>query len=231
MVSEGAVEKELVEYIAKALVDSPEGVVDAWKGKPVRGRTLKGWDAYSIYTSNGLLYPFLVGAPVRVNARRMRQDLLNVLAHTRGEYGCSHTSACTDRVWISQNLWRDFVAAYLDVDLINQADRYWAYQILAGRNRPITCYYDTIGNNLCFYPRGITAIGVFFAACRFQLDRVAGRCRVDSLPDQLDLPLLALARWDKQQVPRLSVTLEDHHRHVKVSYRNCLRGLDLNMAE
>lgn len=220
----------LVDHYAVALSDKAEGVIDAWKGKSLARQTLEGWDAYSIYTANGLLYPFLVGAPVRANVKRLRQDLLNAWEHTLGEYGCTHTSECTNRLWISQNLWRDYVAAYLDVDLLHQADRYWAYQILAGRNRPVTCYYDTLGNNLCFYPRGITAIGAFFAACRFQLDRVAGCCRVDPLSDQLDLPLLALARWDKQQVPRLSVSMENHHRQIKVSYRHCLRGLDLVIA-
>jgi len=221
----------LVDHYAVALSPSTTGVIDAWKGKPVRPQDFVGWDAYSIYTANGLLYPHLVGSLVRVNTRRIRADLVNAMAHTQTEYGCSHTSECKDRMWVSQNLWRDYVAAYMDVDVLNNADRYWAYQIAAGRSRPVTCYYDTVGNNLCFYPRGITAIGVFFAACRFQLDRVAGRCRVEPLCDQLDLPLLALARWDMHQVPRLLVHRSNQQRHVKVSYRNCLRGLDFAVIQ
>ena len=70
-----------------------------------------------------------------------------------------------------------------------------------------------------------------FAACRFQLDRVEGRCRVEPLHDWLDLPLLALARWDKQQVPHLTVRRDNRKRQVKVSYRNCLRGLDFAVSE
>jgi hypothetical protein len=216
----------LVDHYAVTLGASSNGMVDAWKGKPVRPQELTGWDAYSIYTANGLLYPHLVGAPVRVNTRRIGRDLITAMAHSLTEYGCTHTSECAERVWISQNLWRDLVAAYMGIDLLNNADRYWAYQIAAGRNRPVTGYFDTVGNNLAFYPRGITAIGAFFAACRFQLDRVAGRCRVDPLSERLDLPLLALARWDMHQVPRLSVHRCNQQRHVRVSYRNCLRGLD-----
>ena len=221
----------LVDHYAVTLGASTNGMVDPWKGKAIGRQRLEGWDAYSIYTTSGLLYPHMVGSPVRVNAKRVRRDLLNVMTHTLGEYGCTHSSGCGDRVWISQNLWRDFVAAYQDIDLLNNADRYWAYQIAAGRNRPVTCFFDTVGNNLCFYPRGITAIGVFFAACRFQLDRVVGRCRVEPLSDWFDLPLLALARWDKQQVPRLTVWRDNQQRHVKVSYRNCLRGLDFTVNE
>jgi len=216
----------LVDHYAVTLSSSNVGVTDLWKGRPVKPQDLMGWDAYSIYTSNGLLYPHLVGSPIRVNTRRIRADLVNAMVHTETEYGCSHTSVCTDRIWISQNLWRDFVAAYMDVDILNNADCYWAYQVAAGRTRPVTCYYDTVGNNLCFYPRGIAAMGVFFAACRFQFDRVAGRCRVEPLCDRLDVPLLALARWDIHQVPRLLVHRSNQQRHVRVSYRNCLRGLD-----
>jgi len=216
----------LVDHYAVTLSSSSAGVVDAWKRKPVRPQDFAGWDAYSIYTANGLLYPHLVGSPVRVNSQRVRSDLINAMAHTQTEYGCSHTSECSDRLWISQNLWRDYVAAYMDLNILNNTDRYWAYQVAAGRNRPITCFFDTVGNNLCFYPRGIAAIGAFFAACRFQLDRVTGRCRVEPLCDHLDIPLLALARWDIHQVPRLSVHRFNQQRHVKVSYRNCLHGLD-----
>jgi len=221
----------LVDHYAVTLAATTSGMTDAWKGKAVGKGELEGWDAYSIYTANGLLYPFLAGSPVRVNTRRLQKDILNAFCRTLTEYGCTHSSECTDRLWISQNLWRDFVAAYLDINLLKTSDRYWAYQIVAGRSKPITCYYDTVGNNLCFYPRGITAIGAFFAACRFQLDRVEGRCRVEPLHDWLDLPLLALARWDKQQVPHLTVRRDNRKRQVKVSYRNCLRGLDFAVSE
>jgi len=216
----------LVDHYAVTLGASSAGVIDAWKGKPVRPQAISGWDAYSIHTTNGLLYPHLVGAPIRVNSRRVGRDLQTAMAHTQTEYGCTHTSECTGRVWISQNLWRDYVAAYMGDDFLKNADRYWAWQVVAGRNPSITCFFDTVGNNLCFYPRGIAAMGVFFAACRFQLDRVAGQCKVDPLCEPLDLPLLALARWDKHQVPRLAVHRYNEQRHVKVSYRNCLRGLN-----
>lgn len=221
----------VVDHYAVTLSPKSRGMVDAWTGKAVGDKELEGWDAYSIYTSNGLLYPYLVGAPVDIRTGRVRRDMLHTIDHTQSEYGCTHTSSCDNRLWISQNLWRDFMAAYLDVNLLYHANRYWAYQIVAGTNRPITCYYDTVGNNLCFYPRGITSIGAFFAACRFQLDRVEGWCCVDPLLDHLDLPLLALARWDKRQVPRLTVWRENGVRHVKVSYRNCLRGLEFVIDE
>lgn len=220
----------LVDHYAVTLGPGHSDVVDAWKGKTVKPQDLAGWDAYSIYTANGLLYPLLVGAPIKVNGQRIRRDLDNAMAHTMTEYGSTHTSECAGRLWISQNLWRDFVAAYVDLDALNNADRYWAWQVAAGRHKPVTCFFDTVGNNLCFYPRGIAAIGVFFAACRFQLDRVTGKCRVEPLSDRLDVPLLALARWDKHQVPRLSVRRYNQQRVVKVSYQNCLRGLSFKVA-
>jgi len=221
----------LVDHYAVALSDQIDGAEDAWTGRPLEGKALAGWDAYSIYTANGLLYPWLVGVPVRANRNRIRRDILNAMAQTLGEYGCSHTSACRDRVWISQNLWRDYVAAYFDLDCFRHICRYWDYQVLAGRNRPVTCYFDTVGNNLAFYPRGITAIGAFFAACRFQLDRVGRRCQIAPAAECRDLPLLALARWDKQQVPRLSCTLDGGRPRVKISHRHCLRGLRLMVKE
>jgi hypothetical protein len=221
----------LVDHYAVTLSEKSNGVYDSWKGKALDSEALDGWNAYSIYTSNGLLYPFLVGSPVWVNRRRMRRDVINSLAKTLTEYGCTHTSECTDRLWISQNLWRDYTAAYLDLDLFDHASRYWDYQVLTGRNRPITCFYDTVGNNLCFYPRGVAAIGALFAACQFQLDRVKHRCRVRPMSTRLNLPLLALARWDKQQVPRLACSLGSEKPLFKITHRNCLRGLNLTIGE
>ncbi|MCX8038100.1 MAG: hypothetical protein N3D11_13810 [Candidatus Sumerlaeia bacterium] len=221
----------MVDHYAVTLGPSVEGVTDIWKGRPVRPQDISGWDAYSIYTANGLLYPFLAATPVRVNTQRLSRDITTAMTHTQTEYGCTHTSEGTDRVWISQNLWRDFVAAYLDVDILNNADRYWAWQIAAGRGPTPAGFCDAVGGNVIFDSRGATAIGVFFAVCRFQLDRIAGKCSVEPICDRLDVPLLVLARWDLHQVPRLSVHRYSGQRHIKVSYRNCLRDLELTVIE
>lgn len=198
----------LGDHYAVTLNRTTEGMKDCWSGEPLPAGELKGWDAYSIYACNGLLYPMLCGNPCEVRNERFVEDTVSAFSATLREYGCLHSSDSIERTWISQNLWRDFVAGYLGVDMLNNADRYWAYQVTSNCNAPITCFYDTVGNNLCFYPRGITSIGVFFAACRFTLDRVRGVCTIRAPRRPMRLPMLALADWDAARIPTLVVMPE-----------------------
>ncbi|MER3474015.1 MAG: hypothetical protein C4335_08270 [Armatimonadota bacterium] len=70
----------------------------------------------------------------------------------------------------------------------------------AGLNKGFIDTYFT--NNLCFYPRGITAIGYLFALCGLQVDRTQAVVRLrKSAPYPCRVPLLPLADWEKEQVP------------------------------
>lgn len=200
----------LDDHYAVCLERTAEGLKDPWTGEPVHGE-LSGWDAYSIYTANGLLYLLMSGHTPPVNLSRIKQDIASAYRHALTEYGCTHTSADKSNVWLSQNLWRDYIAAYLGVGLPDNASRYMAMEQLmntAGLNKGFIDTYFT--NNLCFYPRGITSIGALFALCGLQIDRTQGVVRLrKEAPYPCRVPLLPLANWEKGEVPIAVYQLTD----------------------
>lgn len=200
----------LGDHYAVCLERTAEGLTDPWTGEPLHGE-LSGWDAYSIYTSNGLLYLLMSGHTPPVDLSRIRQDIANAYRHALTEYGCTHTSADKSNVWLSQNLWRDYIAAYLDAGLPDNSSRYMAMEQLmntAGLNKGFIDTYFT--NNLCFYPRGITSIGYLFALCGLQIDRVQGAVRLRrNAPYPCRVPLLPFADWEKGEVPYAVYNLTD----------------------
>jgi hypothetical protein len=200
----------LGDHYAVCLERTAEGLRDPWTGEPLHG-DLSGWDAYSIYTANGLLYLLMSGHTPPVDLWRIKQDIANAYRHALTEYGCTHTSADKSNVWLSQNLWRDYIAAYLGVGLPDNSPRYMAMEQLmntAGLNKGFIDTYFT--NNLCFYPRGITSIGYLFAQCGLQIDRTQGVVRLrKTAPHPCRVPLLPLADWQNQQVPVVAYRLTE----------------------
>ncbi|MCS7253140.1 MAG: DUF4965 domain-containing protein [Armatimonadota bacterium] len=200
----------LGDHYAVCLERTAEGLVDVWTGEELHGE-LRGWDAYSIYTANGLLYPLLCGEVPPVNLERVRADLVNSYLMALNEYGCTHTSADLSNVWVSQNLWRDFVASYLGVDLPDNSSRYFALQELMNTGMLTKGFIDTyFTNNLCFYPRGITSIGYLLSLCGLQIDRRKGLVKLKRCaPYPCRIPLLPLAIWREGIIPFVVYELKD----------------------
>jgi hypothetical protein len=186
------------------------GLKDPWTGEIMPEHELEGWDAYTLYTSNGLLYPLLVGKRCGVDWARMAEDMETATRESLIEYGCTHSSADRSNIWVSQNLWRDFTGAYMGLDYLDMMDRYWAFQVFVNDHAEGKCFIDTyLANNLCYYPRGITAMGVFFAAAGLEVDRVAGRVALRPVRVPLRVPLPALADWDAERIPWAQWRLEN----------------------
>lgn len=196
---------------------SAVGVVDAWTGKPLPYDTLPGWDAYSIYTGNGLLLPMMVGRPDLLSDKRLRTDIANAQRENASRYGCGHTSAESDNVWISQNLWRDTLAQYIHLRPLSP-QHYWDMQVMSNTGENSMGYIDTyINNYLAFSPRGIAVIGHLVAAPRLIIDRQApGGAYITVDPDRHKpqrWPLLPLADWKAGKIP---VCVIDHNGKVTI---------------
>jgi hypothetical protein len=218
----------LHDHYAVTLERTTEGLTNPWTGKALEPGKLEGWDAYSIYAANGCLYPFLAGRPLPFNYARLAQDIHTAAQRTMTDYGSTHSSD-NQIFWISQNQWRDYIAAYLGMDLLNHNDRYWEYQWTTGNNHQGTCFYETsYHNNLCFYPRGITALGVIFAAAGLAIDRIAGHVQVHPLRPHLSVPLLPLADWKNQRVPWLMCSQTLDHKEQAITDDFLLKDLKVN---
>jgi len=222
----------LDDHYAVTLTRTAEGVTDAWTGEELGAGELKGWDDYSIYTANGLLYLFLGNLKMpRWRRERLAMDLESAERRCRTRYGCTHTAGGDWIVWFSQNMWRDYVAAYLGIDMLNNVERYWDYQVLTGDNLHSALYYDsTPGNNLNFYPRGAVVFGAPLCAAGMRLNRLQGALHLCPVRTTLDVPLLPLADWKGMRIPWLSVRQREGLATARISHGELLEGLKVHIT-
>jgi len=217
----------LDDHYAVSLSRTTEGLTDPWSGEPLPEGDLRGWDDYSIYTANGLLYLFLGGMKTpRWKLNRFADDIENAARATMVAYGCRHTSTSRAIVWFSQNMWRDYVAAYLGVDMLNNVERYWGYQATIGGGWGAGLYCDTTEqNHLAFYPRGVTVFGMAMSAAGLGLNRLEGQLTLRPLRSTLRVPLLPVADWENMRIPLLSVTNRQGVAVATITERELLEDL------
>lgn len=177
-----------------------------WGAAP---QPLTGWDSYSIYTTNGLVYPMGTGLSVPgLDLERLRTDLRNATAATLGEFGSPHTSH-EDNMWVSQNIWRDLAAAYLGIDYLDHIERYWDVQRHINTRKfgafTDVYVYGRDSTSLDYYPRGVAAFGMLEAPAGLQFDRVRGVVSLAPLRSPLRLPLTMFADWQAGTMPWLTI--------------------------
>lgn len=207
---------------------SSAGLTDAWSGLPLPYDELPGWDAYSLYTGNGLLYLCLIDdLPPGLDLAALRLDLLSTYRAAMREYGCSHSSADPDHLWVSMNLWRDQLAAYLGEDLLATADRYWQMQVAANAGTEARCFVDTTWtNNLSFYPRGVASLGAVWAAAGLRV-RASDKLLVIDPPSRCRVPLLPLVDWTNLRAPWLEAEPTAEGLDWSVENEDLLAGWDI----
>jgi hypothetical protein len=222
----------LVDHYAVVLDRDASGIRDPWSRELLPGGELAGWDGYSIYSANGMLYLFLAGIKCpRWKLNRFAEDVETAAAAAMRPYGCGHTDATGQAVWFSQNMWRDYVAAYLGVDMLANVERYWHYQVAQGASPSGSLYYDTTEENyLAFYPRGATVFGMPFAAAGLRLNRLDNQLALQPVRSTLRVPLLPLADWDEMRVPVLTVKSRQGVAVARISERDLLAGLGVSVT-
>ncbi|MGC8764335.1 MAG: glutaminase domain-containing protein [Brevinematia bacterium] len=201
-----------------SLTKSADGLVDPWSGKKLSGE-LEGWDAYHIYTENGLALLEMVGKRIGLSEKRIKEDILNAVKNTFTKYGCRHSSyihnvrdsevriglaSSSNKVgWISMNMLRDIVACYYGIDLFYLAENYWDWQ-LTTNSQDIYLFFETFyGNNLNLYPRGLAVFGYMEAIAGFSCDRVNGRKSSKPIRRNIEIPIFMFADWREGKVLKI----------------------------
>ncbi len=198
-------------------------------------RPVSGWDGFSIYASNGLVYLLRSGTELGFDARQMRQDLLAVQQESEKLYGSPHTNN-ESNMWVSQNIFRDIAAAYLGLDFSANVARYWELEKYINR-RKRGCFTDVYvyGSDrisLDYYPRGVAVVGLINALGGIQIDRQAKKVSVAPLRLPLRLPLTEFADWKGERVPWLNLAADPQGQvTIQVENEDLLSGIKVVLRE
>ncbi|MFW6061205.1 MAG: hypothetical protein ACOC93_00200, partial [Planctomycetota bacterium] len=187
---------------------SAEGLRDTWTREPLPYDILPGWDAYSLYTTNGLLPLLMVDdLPPNLSAARLGQDVVNATRECMTRYGCGHSSMDNENMWVSMNVWRDIAAGYLGENMLENTQRYWKQQLFAngiGAEKP-NCFTETsLTNNLVWYPRNAAIFGLLLGMSRLVMKKGEKEISVQPLAVG-NWPLLPLVNWKSGKIPTLVV--------------------------
>ncbi|NQT85931.1 DUF4965 domain-containing protein [bacterium] len=194
----------LGDHFPVCLDKSAKGLVDCWSGEPLPYGALPGWDAYSLYTTNGLLPLLLIDdLPPGLDKEKLRRDTVSAARESMTLYGCGHSSMDTENVWVSMNVWRDLAAGYVGENMLPHCERYWAQQLFGNSagSMKANCFTETsLTNNLVWYPRGACAFGLPLAMARLVFRAGEESVVLDPIAAGR-WPLLPLADWKKGIVP------------------------------
>lgn len=204
------------DHYVVTLTRTLDGIINPWSGEMMNGE-LEGWDAYHIYTSNGLALMEMVGFKTDLDRSRLKSDLKNSFVKTKGKYGCRHTSYVNTKPtnlmipglagsapevgWISMNMLRDIAAAYHGLDFSSVVQNYWDWQ-LTTNSQGVYMFFETFyGNNLNFYPRGLAVFGYAEAFAGFSFDKCSNSKNYKPIKPNMTVPLYCLADWQNGSVP------------------------------
>jgi hypothetical protein len=205
---------------------SAKGLVDCWSHKPLPYKALPGWNAYSLYTTNGLLPLMMIDdLPPGIDPQRLQADLINACRESMTRYGCGHSSMDKVNMWVSMNVWRDCAGGYLGENLLANCERYWNQQLFGngvGSEKP-NCFTETsLTNNLVWYPRGTDTFGLPMSTAGLVINRPEKTLIVAPVaPGRW--PLLALADWKKGKVPYAVVSNKGDHLETDIETPKKLR--------
>ena len=198
----------LGDHYAVAVDASATELLDPVTDQPLPYDTLPGWDAYSIYTGNGLLLPEMIGQPSLLDRERLIADVRRANRECQGRYGDGHSSQETNNTRTSQNIWRDLLARYLSLGGESSAQQYWDMQVMSNTHAQSLGFTDTyIQNRLHNTSRGVASIGYYLATPRLVIDRLSPgdiRSYITVNPDRYTpsrWPLLPLADWQAGKIP------------------------------
>lgn len=184
----------------------------------------KGKDAYSIYTANGLLYLWLVGDECELDLNRLLEDAVSAHLACETPYGDTHSSVDTSNIWISQNIWRDLCAGYLGVNMFNNVEKYWEYEVFENQGGRGGCFIDSYGwNKLNYHPRGITTIGYYCSLLGLSIDGINKEITLKPCISPLKLPIFQFADWENQEIPYVEFYMKDNQINFKIINQHLLK--------
>jgi hypothetical protein len=218
-----------------------------WLGDhyPISFADKLSYQHYSMWTTHGLLYALQGGMALQLDMDKLRIDLIASGQRTMREHGCVHSTVDV-RGWLTQNLWRDCIAAYLGVDMTNNLRRYLGHgeyvsyedtTILEVANELMVvpgaiADHTYVGETHEFpmidgHPRPACGFGLLYALGGVQFDKVTNLLDFNPTSLPLRIALTHLADWRNGEIPwvtfKRSIPNQDHGvqpQAVELSFEN-----------
>lgn len=214
-----------------------------WLGDhyPISFADSASFEHYSMWTTHGLLYPLRSGQNLPLAVENLRVDLINSTSHTLREHGSVHSTVDV-RGWLTQNLWRDAIAAYLGVDHTGLLRRYLGHgeyvsyedttilevanelMVVPGATAEHTHAGQTHDHPMVDgHPRPACAYGLLYALAGVQYDTITHTLSFQPVSFPLRIALTHLADWENESILWLTFhrsipNQDDGHRPAVISY-------------
>jgi hypothetical protein len=133
---------------------------------------------------------------------------------------------------VSQNLWRDFIGYYLGYEH-DDMDRYWAFEVYENTQGRGGGFTDVAGRNqLYYYPRGITSLGIFAAKLGLVIDAVTKQVKLQARNFPLKMPILPFVDWENYRVPWVTCSLTINGPSiVEIENKDLIEGWSLDIVQ
>ncbi len=133
----------------------------------IHSNEMRPWvsrNGFCIHNPNGVFYLLKYGAAPPFNMEILKSDMERAYEKTMTMFGCSHRNN-SDKVWVSQNIWRDMIGVYLKANLDYEGNlkKYFDLQFFlnsrSGRVSDFGGFCDSPNNLiLTYYSRGISIL-------------------------------------------------------------------------
>ena len=179
---------------------------------------------YSMWTTHGLLYPLRSNMNINIDLDKLRIDLISSTRRTMREHGCVH-STVDIRGWLTQNLWRDCIAAYLGIDMSDHVKRYLGHgeyvsyedttilevanelMVVGGAIADHTYAGETHSYPMVDgHPRPACGFGLLYALAGLSYDAITKAIQCAPITFPLEIALTHLADWENEVIPTIRFT-------------------------
>jgi hypothetical protein len=200
-------DEELAEACAAACKDFRE---------KLERREWSGHDAL-----DGLLVHLMSDSSPDIDYRSITQGILSPSNDETSRTSPGPIRSAAGEPSVSRALWHDITSAYLGINRLGAAERYWESQVSVNTTGNGCCYADAPGHAaLSCDPRGACTIGLLQAMLGLKLDRSEKTVCVSPLVIPAQAPLLPLVDWNGLSAPWVEVRGEGSSTAVEVSRRD-----------
>lgn len=215
---------DLLEQCQSQIKRINQTLENGWLGDhyPIAFADEDSFHHYSMWTTHGLLLPLRNDMEMDIDLGKLTTDLISSTRRTMREHGCTH-STVDIRGWLTQNLWRDCIAAYLGIDMSDHLRRYLGHgeyvsyedtTILEVANELMVVSgaiadHSYAGETHSFpmvdgHPRPACGFGLPYALAGLSYDAITKTIRFAPVSFPLKIALTHLADWENEAVPYIT---------------------------